>query len=75
MIRSHGRSDPILHFDPIRAPPRPVRPVTSLRDDALSAERAGVAEDGLAVAVEVLAQSDARARLAQEAGEGRVRTG
>jgi hypothetical protein len=34
------------------------RPLAAVRDDAFCTERAGVSEDGLAVAVEVLGKAD-----------------
>ena len=62
----------VRHFNPIPAPARTVRPITALRDDALGAERARVAEDGFAVAVEVLGKADPRAPIAQQPGERRT---
>jgi len=62
----------ILDLDPVRAPPGAIGPVAPLRDDTLRAQRAGVAEDGLTVAVEVLGQADAGTGFAQQPGQGRA---
>jgi hypothetical protein len=46
---------PVLDLQPRKAAPRPVARIPSLRDDALQTERAGVAENVLAVSFQVLA--------------------
>jgi len=43
----------------MRSAPRTIGPITPLGDDAFGAERAGVPEDRLAVAIEVLREADA----------------
>jgi hypothetical protein len=54
----------ILDLHPIVAPAGPVGPIAALCDDALGAERARVAKDGLPVAVQVLGKADTGACFA-----------
>ena len=49
----------VFDLHPVHAPTGAVRPIPPLRDDTFGTERAGVAEDGFAVAVEVLREADA----------------
>jgi hypothetical protein len=62
---------PTGHFG-IGTPAGAIRPIAPLRHDALGAERAGVAEDRLAVAVEVLGKANAPACLTQQPGQRRA---
>jgi hypothetical protein len=55
----------VLDLDLISTPPRSIRAVPPLRDDALGAEPTRVSKGRITVAVQVLGQADARTRLAQ----------
>jgi len=54
-----ARAIRVFDLNPVGAPPRPIGPISPLGYDPFGAQRAGVAEDRLAVAVEVLGQADA----------------
>src|SRR5262245_44650008 len=62
----HRRRLLVLHVEPGRAAPEAAGRVLPLRNDAFQAELAGVAEGGLAVALDVLVPAQARPHLDQQ---------
>src|SRR5262245_44092253 len=62
----HRRRFWVLHLEPIGRAAGPIGRVLPLRNDALQAELAGVAKDGLAVALDVLVPSHAEFNLDQQ---------
>jgi hypothetical protein len=65
----HGGCVRVLHLEPVGRAAGAVGRVLPLGDDALQAELAGVAEDGLAVALDVLVPSQARPHLDQQGSQ------
>jgi hypothetical protein len=69
-LAPHRFTRRVLHLEPVRRAPRPIRRILQLRDDALEPKFAGVKEDHLAVVeFQMLVETDPGPGLSQDGYE------